>query len=509
MKEKFYISTAIAYTSSKPHIGNTYEVVLADAIARFKRFEGYDVYFQTGTDEHGEKIELKAKESGINPQEYVDNIASEIQRIWDIMNTSYDKFVRTTNSHHKEVVQRIFKKLYDQGDIYKSEYKGLYCVPCESFWTETQAENGLCPDCGRPVTFKTEEAYFFKLSNYQARLSEYINEHPDSIKPESGKNEMVNNFLTPGLQDLCVSRTSFKWGISVPFDDKHVIYVWIDALSNYITNIGYDVDNISDEFNYLWPADLHLIGKDIIRFHTIYWPIILMALDLPLPKTIYGHPWLLFDNDKMSKSKGNVLYADDLVKEFGVDRVRYYLLHEMPYANDGTITKELLIERSNSDLSNILGNLVTRTISMANKYFDGIITNPKKYEDIDDDLITSSENLIKEVSTNMNAYKVADGLECIIGLLRKCNKYIDETMPWSLAKDENKIDRLKTVIYNLIESIRISASVLQSFLPETADKILRNINANVSDYASCQKFGNYAENIRVNDSVIIFERLDK
>ncbi|MBQ6840855.1 MAG: methionine--tRNA ligase [Bacilli bacterium] len=507
--EKFYISTAIAYTSSKPHIGNTYEIVLADAIARFKRFQGYDVYFQTGTDEHGEKIELKAKEAGIAPQEYVDNVAGQIKEIWDIMNTSYDKFVRTTNSHHKEVVQRIFKKLYDQGDIYKSEYQGLYCVPCESFWTETQAENNICPDCGRPVSPKTEEAYFFKLSKYQDRLMSHIENNPVFIKPESRKNEMINNFLKPGLQDLCVSRTSFKWGVPVNFDDKHVVYVWIDALSNYITNIGYDVDNVTDEFNKLWPADLHLIGKDIIRFHTIYWPIILMALDLPLPKTVYGHPWLLSDNDKMSKSKGNVLYADDLVNEFGVDRVRYYLLHEIPYANDGTISRELLIERSNADLSNILGNLVTRTISMANKYFEGIIINPKVSEDIDNDLVHSVESLLSEVEEKMNEYKASEAIECIINVLRKCNKYIDDTMPWALAKDETKQDRLKTVIYNLLESIRICSVILYPFIPETSDKIIANLNTKETSYESCKTFGALEQNLVVGKSEIIFERLEK
>ena len=507
--EKFYISTAIAYTSSKPHIGNTYEIVLADAIARYKRFQGYDVYFQTGTDEHGEKIELKAKEAGINPQEYVDNVALQIKDIWDIMNTSYDKFVRTTDNHHKQVVQNIFKKLYDQGDIYKSEYKGLYCIPCESFWTETQAENNICPDCGRPVTPRTEEAYFFKLSKYQDRLVEYIESHPDFIKPESRKNEMINNFLKPGLQDLCVSRNSFKWGIPVTFDDNHVIYVWIDALSNYITNIGYDVDNVSDDFNKLWPADLHLIGKDIIRFHTIYWPIILMALNLPLPKTVYGHPWLLSDNDKMSKSKGNVLYADDLVNEFGVDRVRYYLLHEIPYANDGTITKELLIERSNSDLSNILGNLVTRTVSMANKYFAGMITNPKVSENIDSELISSVSNLIVEVDEKMTEYKASEAIECIINVLRKCNKYIDDTMPWALAKDETKTDRLRTVIYNLLESIRICSVILYPFIPQTSEKIIANLNTKEISYDSCKQFGCLEKNIKIGTAEIIFERLDK
>ena len=508
MKEKFYISTAIAYASSKPHIGNTYEIVLADAIARYKRFQGYDVYFQTGTDEHGEKIELKAKEAGISPQEYVDNISGQIKNIWDIMNTTYDKFVRTTNGEHEKIVQKIFKKLYDQGDIYKGEYKGLYCVPCESFWTESQAEDGKCPDCGRPVYPKTEEAYFFKLSKYAKRLEEYINEHPGFICPESRKNEMINNFIKPGLQDLCVSRTSFKWGIPVTFDDNHVIYVWIDALTNYITFIGYDPDSSNDSFKKLWPADLHLIGKDIIRFHTIYWPIILMALDLPLPKVVYGHPWLLSGDDKMSKSKGNVLYADELVNEYGVDRVRYYLLHEIPYANDGTITKDLLVERSNSDLSNILGNLVTRTVSMVNKYFNGVVENAAVTESLDEDLKLSVSSLYKKVDNYMNEYRAADAIEEIINVLRKCNKYIDDTMPWSLAKDETKTDRLKTVLYNLIESIRITASLLSSFIPETSERILKNINTNVSDYFSCQSFGQYESGNTVNESEIIFERLD-
>ena len=509
MQEKFYISTAIAYTSSKPHIGNTYEIVLADAIARYKRFLGFDVYFQTGTDEHGEKIELKAKEQGLEPQQYVDNIAGEIKRIWDIMDTSYDKFVRTTDSIHEKVVQDIFKKLYDQGDIYKGKYQGLYCVPCESFWTETQLNDGVCPDCGRPVTPKEEEAYFFKLSKYQEKLIDYIKKHPDFIKPDSRKNEMINNFLKPGLQDLCVSRTSFKWGIPVTFDDKHIIYVWIDALSNYITNIGYDVNRSTEQFNKLWPADLHLIGKDIIRFHTIYWPIILMALDLPLPKTVYGHPWLLFDNDKMSKSKGNVLYADDLVNEFGVDKVRYYLLHEIPYANDGSITRELLIEKTNADLANIFGNLVTRTVSMANKYLDGIISNPNVVEDVDNDLITSIISLENYVTNYMNEYKISDALECIINALRKCNKYIDDTTPWILAKDDNKLDRLKTVIYNLIESIRICTILLSSFLPETAERVLTILNTNKRDLESIKTFGNYEIGNKVNNAEIIFERLDK
>ena len=508
MKEKYYISTAIAYTSAKPHIGNTYEIVLADAIARYKRFQGYDVYFQTGTDEHGEKIELKANDKGVTPQEYVDDIAGQIKDIWDVMNTSYDQFVRTTNKDHEKVVQKIFKKLYDQGDIYKGEYKGLYCVPCESFWTETQAVGNVCPDCGRPVTPKVEEAYFFKLSKYQKKLEEFIESHPEFIKPESRKNEMINNFIKPGLQDLCVSRTSFKWGIPVTFDDKHVIYVWIDALTNYITFIGYDPDKDDDRFNKLWPADLHLIGKDIIRFHTIYWPIILMALNLPLPKTVYGHPWLLSGNDKMSKSKGNVLYADDLVNKYGVDRVRYYLLHEIPYANDGTITEELLVERSNADLSNILGNLVTRTVSMANKYFDGVIENTNVEEEVDKELKESVRSLSNKVDVLMNGYKIGEAIEEIIIVLRKCNKYIDDTMPWSLAKDPEKENRLKTVIYNLIESIRITASLLKAFIPETSEKILNNINTDDCSYESCQIFGEYPSGNKVNKPEIIFERLD-
>ena len=425
------------------------------------------------------------------------------------MNTSYDRFVRTTDKHHEEIVQKIFKKMYDKGDIYLGKYEGLYCTPCESFFTESQLVDGKCPDCGRSVEPKSEEAYFFKLSKYQDKLIEYINSHPDFIRPESRKNEMVNNFLKPGLQDLCVSRTSFKWGIPVTFDENHVIYVWIDALSNYITNIGYDVNGSTDEFSKLWPADLHLIGKDIIRFHTIYWPIILMALDLPLPKTVYGHPWLLSDNDKMSKSKGNVLYADDLVNEFGVDRVRYYLLHEIPYANDGTITKELLVEKSNADLSNILGNLVTRTVSMVNKYFDGIVSNPKVEEPLDHELITSVESLLSDVENKMNEYKVGEALECIINVLRKCNKYIDDTMPWTLAKDESKKDRLKTVLYNLIESIRICSVLLYPFIPETSQKIINNINTKQTNYDSCKKFGSYEAGNKVNNPEILFERLDK
>ena len=474
-KQKYYISTAIAYTSAKPHIGNTYEIVLGDAIARYKRLKGFDVYFQTGTDEHGEKIELKAKEAGITPKEYVDNIASQIKDIWDIMNTSYDRFVRTTDSKHEREVQKIFKKMYDKGDIYLGKYEGLYCTPCESFFTESQLVDGKCPDCGREVHKASEEAYFFKLSKYQDRLIEYYNTHPDFIKPDSRKNEMINNFIKPGLQDLCVSRTSFTWGIPVDFDPKHVIYVWLDALTNYITNIGYDVDNPSDEFKKYWPADLHLIGKDIIRFHSIYWPCFLMSLDIPLPKQIFGHPWLLFGNDKMSKSKGNILYADDLVKEYGVDAVRYYVLHEIPYANDGNLTNELLVERINSDLANVLGNLVNRTVAMGNKYFEGKVINTSVSDDVDNVLISMINELDKRVEVKMDTLEVGAALDEIFDLLRRSNKYIDETMPWVLAKDPNNSDRLQTVLYNLLESIRVSANLIRPFLPETADKILEQI----------------------------------
>ena len=474
-KQKYYISTAIAYTSAKPHIGNTYEIVLGDAIARYKRLKGFDVYFQTGTDEHGEKIELKAKEAGITPKEYVDNIASQIKDIWDIMNTSYDRFVRTTDSKHEREVQKIFKKMYDKGDIYLAKYEGLYCTPCESFFTESQLVDGKCPDCGREVHKASEEAYFFKLSKYQDRLIEYYNTHPDFIKPDSRKNEMINNFIKPGLQDLCVSRTSFTWGIPVDFDPKHVIYVWLDALTNYITNIGYDVDNPSDEFKKYWPADLHLIGKDIVRFHSIYWPCFLMSLDIPLPKQIFGHPWLLFGNDKMSKSKGNILYADDLVKEYGVDAVRYYVLHEIPYANDGNLTNELLVERINSDLANVLGNLVNRTVAMGNKYFEGKVINPSVSDDVDNVLISMINELDKRVEVKMDTLEVGAALDEIFDLLRRSNKYIDETMPWVLAKDPNNSDRLQTVLYNLLESIRVSANLIRPFLPETADKILEQI----------------------------------
>ena len=475
-KPKYYITTAIAYTSGKPHIGNTYEIVLADAIARYKRSQGYDVFFQTGTDEHGQKIELKAEEAGVTPKEFVDNVSGEIKRIWDLMNTSYDKFIRTTDDYHEKEVQKIFKKLYDQGDIYKGHYEGMYCTPCESFFTESQLVDGKCPDCGRPVQPAKEEAYFFKMSKYADRLIEYINTHPEFIQPVARKNEMMNNFLLPGLQDLCVSRTSFKWGIPVEFDPKHVVYVWLDALTNYITGIGYHCDGDSDEmFNKNWPADLHLIGKDIIRFHTIYWPIFLMALGLPLPKQVFGHPWLLQGDGKMSKSKGNVLYADELVDFFGVDAVRYFVLHEMPFENDGVISWELMVERLNSDLANTLGNLVNRTISMTNKYFGGTVTNKGVTEEVDADLKAVTENTPKLVEAKMEELRVADAITEIFNLFKRCNKYIDETMPWALAKDESKKDRLETVLWNLIQSISEGAKLLESFMPETAEKILAQL----------------------------------
>ena len=473
IRPKYYITTAIAYTSGKPHIGNTYEIVLADSIARFKRQQGYDVFFQTGTDEHGQKIELKAEEAGITPKEFVDNVSTEIKRIWDLMNTSYDKFIRTTDADHEAQVQKIFKKLYDQGDIYKGYYEGLYCTPCESFFTESQLVDGKCPDCGRPVTPAKEEAYFFKMSKYAPRLIDYINTHPEFIQPVSRKNEMMNNFLLPGLQDLCVSRTSFTWGIPVSFDPKHVTYVWLDALTNYITGIGYDCDgNSSEQFNKLWPADLHLIGKDIIRFHTIYWPIFLMALGLPLPKQVFGHPWLLQGDGKMSKSKGNVLYADELVDFFGVDAVRYFVLHEMPFENDGVITWELMVERLNSDLANTLGNLVNRTVSMTNKYFGGVVSDKGAAEDVDADLKAVIDNTPKAVDAKMDGLRVADAITEIFNLFKRCNKYIDETMPWALAKDEEKKDRLETVLWNLIQGISAGARLLESFMPSTSKKIL-------------------------------------
>ena len=509
-KGKFYMTTAIAYTSGKPHIGNTYEIILADSIARYKRFEGYDVFFQTGTDEHGQKIELKAQEAGLSPKEYVDGVAGQVKEIWDMMNTSYDKFIRTTDAPHEKQVQKIFKKLYDQGDIYKGHYEGLYCTPCESFFTESQLVDGKCPDCGREVVPAKEEAYFFKMSKYADRLIEHINTHPEFIQPVSRKNEMMNNFLLPGLQDLCVSRTSFSWGIPVDFDPKHVVYVWLDALTNYITGIGYDCDGESSEqFKKDWPADLHLIGKDIIRFHTIYWPIFLMALDLPLPKQVFGHPWLIQSDGKMSKSKGNVLYADELVDFFGVDAVRYFVLHEMPFENDGVISWELLVERINSDLANTLGNLVNRTISMSNKYFDGVVSNKNVCEDVDEDLKNVVTSTIDRVDAKMGELRVADAITEIFALFKRCNKYIDETMPWALAKDESKQDRLATVLYNLVESISIGAELLESFLPETAEKIVNQLNTTLRDYDDLDKFGLYESGSRVTDTPeILFARLD-
>lgn len=482
MKEKFYLSTAIAYTSGKPHIGNTYEIVLSDAIARFKRLQGYDVYFQTGTDEHGEKIEIKAKDAGVSPKEFVDDVSKQIKDIWDIMNTSYDKFVRTTDENHERVVQHIFKYMYDKGDIYKGEYSGLYCTPCESFWTESQLVDGKCPDCGRDVEEKCEEAYFFRLSKYQVQLEKYINEHPDFIQPVARKNEMINNFIKPGLQDLCVSRTSFSWGIPVDFDPKHVVYVWLDALTNYITNIGYDIDSQTDQFKKLWPADIHIIGKDIIRFHTIYWPCFLMSLDLPLPKKVFGHPWLIVGDGKMSKSKGNVIYADDLVNEYGVDAVRYYFLHEIPFASDGLFTKELLVERINGDLANILGNLVQRTISMGKKYFDGKVTNKNIYDSVDEEFINNINSLYDNVCKKMDNLQVSDSLTEIFNLLRASNKYIDVTTPWTLAKDDASRDRLETVLYNLLEAIRVSAVLLNPFLTETSENIFKQLNNSRNDF---------------------------
>lgn len=511
-KKPYYITTAIAYTSGKPHIGNTYEIVLADSIARFKRWEGYDVFFQTGTDEHGQKIELKAKEAGISPKEYVDKVAGQIKDIWDLMNSSYDKFIRTTDPDHEKQVQKIFRKLYEQGDIYKGYYEGMYCTPCESFFTQSQLKDGKCPDCGREVQYAREEAYFFKLSKYTDRLIKHINEHPEFIQPESRKNEMMNNFLIPGLQDLCVSRTSFKWGIPVDFDDKHVVYVWIDALSNYITGLGYDADgNSSEMFEKYWPADLHLIGKDILRFHTIYWPIMLMALGVPLPKQVFGHPWLLQGSagDKMSKSKGNVLYADDLVKFFGVDAVRYFVLHEMPFESDGIISWELLVERINSDLANTLGNLVNRTISMSNKYFAGVVRDGKVYEPVDEDLKKLVKETPEKVIAKMEKLRVADALTDIFNLFKRCNKYIDETMPWILAKDEEKKARLETVLYNLVESICIGASLLKSFMPATADKILAQLSAGERSIDEIRAFGLYPSGTRVTEKPeILFARLD-
>ena len=515
-KGPFYMTTAIAYTSGKPHIGNTYEIVLADSIARFRRQEGYDVFFQTGTDEHGQKIELKAEEAGITPKEFVDNVSTEIKRIWDLMNTSYDKFIRTTDDYHEKQVQKIFKKLYDQGDIYKSSYEGMYCTPCESFWTESQLVDGKCPDCGREVKPAKEEAYFFKMSKYANKLIEHINTHPEFIQPVSRKNEMMNNFLLPGLQDLCVSRTSFKWGIPVDFDDKHVVYVWLDALTNYITGIGYDADgNSSEQYKKFWPADLHLIGKDIIRFHTIYWPIFLMALGEPLPKQVFGHPWLLQNDGKMSKSKGNVIYADDLVDLFGVDAVRYFVLHEMPFENDGVISWELMVERMNSDLANTLGNLVNRTIAMSNKYFGGVV-NKTGVEDaaIDGDLKAVVTATRDKVQAKMATLHVADAITEVFTLFKRCNKYIDETMPWALAKDEAQQDRLAEVLYNLVESITIGANLLKSFMPETTDKILAqlyptNPEAGVRDFDDLATFGLRETGLKVTETPeILFARLD-
>ena len=502
-KEKFYISTAIAYTSGKPHIGNTYEVILADAIARYKRLKGFDVYFQTGTDEHGIKIEQKAKEKGVTPKEYVDEVAGIIKDIWDLMNTSYDKFVRTTDERHEEVVKHMFKAMYDNGDIYKDKYEGLYCVPCESFWTESQLVDGKCPDCGRDVVKQSEEAYFFKLSKYQDRLEKLFEEHPEFVEPDARRNEMVNNFLKPGLKDLCVSRTSIKWGIPVDFDPGHVVYVWLDALSNYITNIGYDVDGGNEEFKKWWPCDIHLIGKDIIRFHSIYWPCFLWSLGVELPKKIFGHPWLLTNSDKMSKSVGNVLYADDLVNKFGVDAVRFYVLHEIPFSSDGNLTYELLIDRINSELANTLGNLVQRTISMGNKYFDGKVTNKGINDDLDNEFIHLIKDLDIRVEEKMNTYHISDAITCIFDVLRASNKYIDDTTPWVLAKDESSKDRLETVIYNLLESIKVCGSLLEAFIPDTSKEILRQINTDSSfEYVSDNTY-------ELNEPKVLFQRIDK
>ena len=509
-KKKYYITTAIAYTSGKPHIGNSYEIVLADSIARFKRKEGYDVFFQTGTDEHGEKIELKAADAGITPKEFVDNVAGTIKDLWDLMDTSYDKFIRTTDTYHEKQVQKIFRRLYEQGDIYKGAYEGLYCTPCESFWTESQLVDGKCPDCGRDVTPAKEEAYFFKMSKYADRLIEHINTHPEFIQPVSRKNEMMNNFLLPGLQDLCVSRSSFKWGIPVDFDDKHVVYVWLDALTNYITGIGYDCEgNSTEQYQKLWPADLHLIGKDIIRFHTIYWPIFLMALGEPLPKQVFGHPWLLQGDGKMSKSKGNVIYADDLVDFFGVDAVRYFVLHEMPFENDGVISWELLVERLNSDLANTLGNLVNRTISMSNKYFGGVVENKGAAEAVDEDLKAVVTSALDRVKAKMEGLRVADALTEIFAVFKRCNKYIDETEPWVLAKDEAKKDRLATVLYNLVESIVIGVSLLDSYMPKTAEKVVTQLNTTLRPFEELTQFGLYPSGNKVTDAPeILFARLD-
>ena len=509
-KGDYYITTAIAYTSGKPHIGNTYEAILADSIARFKRYEGYNVFFQTGTDEHGQKIEIKAKENETTPKQFVDDVAGEIKGLWDLVGTSYDKFIRTTDADHEKQVQKIFKKLYNKGDIYKGSYEGMYCTPCESFWTESQLEDGKCPDCGRACQPAKEEAYFFKMSKYADKLIEHINTHPEFIQPVSRKNEMMNNFLLPGLQDLCVSRTSFKWGVPVDFDDRHVVYVWLDALTNYITGIGYDADgNHGEKFGEFWPADLHLIGKDIIRFHTIYWPIFLMALDIPLPKQIFGHPWLLQGGEKMSKSIGNVIYADDLANLFGVDAVRYFVLHEMPFENDGTITWELMVERTNAELANVLGNLVNRTISMSNKYFDGVVKKTGVSEEVDEELKAVVTGTRARVEGKMNELRVADAISEIFALFKRCNKYIDETMPWALAKDEEKQDRLAEVLYNLTESIVIGASLLESFLPETAKKIATQMNTTLRAYEEWDSFGLYENGAKVTDKPeILFARLD-
>ena len=508
MNKPYYITTAIAYTSRKPHIGNSYEIVLADALARFKRMQGYDVFFQTGTDEHGQKIEEYAAAAGISPKEYVDKVAGEIKDICDCLNTTYDKFIRTTDKDHEESVQKIFKKLHDQGDIYKSEYEGWYCVPCESFFTDSQLVDGKCPDCGREVKKEKEETYFFKLSKYQKQLEEYIESNPDFIYPESRKKEMINNFIKPGLQDLCVSRSTFKWGVPVPFDEKHVIYVWIDALSNYITGLGYDPDNQSEMYKKYWPADVHIIGKDILRFHTIYWPIMLMALGEPLPKQVFGHPWLLSGNDKMSKSKGNVIYADDLCNRFGVDAIRYYLLSEMPHAQDGTITYETIIERFNSDLANTLGNLVNRTVAMNHKYFDGVIQAPTAAEETDEDLKATALGTLSNVAKLLDTYKVSDAISLVFDLAKRCNKYIDETMPWALAKDEEKKARLGTVLYNLLESIRFVAVLLKPFMPETSDKILEQIGTDVNTLESLDSFGAIKAGDKVGVATPLFSRLD-
>lgn len=507
-KKKFYITTAIAYTSRKPHIGNSYEIVLTDAIARYKRMQGYDVFFLTGTDEHGQKIEEYAANAGVSPKEYVDKVSGEIKDICNLLNTTYDHFIRTTDESHEKVVQKIFRKLYEQGDIYKSEYEGLYCTPCESFWTQTQLVDGKCPDCGREVKKTKEEAYFLKLSKYQDRLEKYIEENPDFIYPESRKNEMLNNFIKPGIQDLCVSRTSFKWGIPVDFDDKHVIYVWVDALSNYITALGYDPDGSSDLYKKYWPADVHIIGKDILRFHTVYWPIILMALGEPLPKQVFGHPWLLFGTDKMSKSRGNVIYADDLVNLLGVDAVRYYLLSEMPYAQDGSITYETIIERYNSDLANTLGNLVNRTVSMSNKYFDGVIMNPDTPEDIDKEFTAFASKTVDEVENLMKTFRISDAINAVMNLARRSNKYIDETAPWVLGKNEDTKPRLGTVLYNLLESIRYIAVLIQPFMPDTSKAILQQINTDISDYQSLENFGQLKAGGKTAKAEALFARID-